>query len=146
MLVYRFETEDGSGPYFGDGSNRFPSSYHNDKHPLPTPRHEIETDLGKFWNNNKMAVWEQYQCGFTSLDQLFAWFPRQKLKLAAKRNTTGIGISCYEVPEELVFKGKYQCMFKRTEAQRVDRVAPDGYNDRELEGIPELCSLISPTY
>lgn len=76
MLIYRYEAEDGGGPWFyKDGSVRYP---------LPDEFMYLETD--------------EYLYGCDSLKSLFNYFSQQKI------NVNNCTIKTYEVPrEEIIF-------------------------------------------
>lgn len=73
MLIYRYETEDGGGPWFYKNGDI--------RHPLPEHLY-IDTD--------------DYLYGCTSLDELFDYFYQQNISL------NNCKLKTYEVPKEEV--------------------------------------------
>lgn len=146
MIIYRIERECGEGPY---EPTSYGSDYHNRRnHPLHGPQSDCDTrELSVFWNslkvNNELAIEERNKWihGFSSLAQLFAWFPKKNLERMAN---TPFLLSQYEVNRRLIKIGKYQCLFKRQDATLIQRHAPNALNYKEVERSHELWPIIEP--
>lgn len=128
MLVYRLEDDEGNGPYEYHSQG---SKLHNSSHILPCPHSRSEKrQLRDFWNKTDYTLREHYQCGFSSLEQLFAWFDKRKLK--CYHNQT-IKISIYDVKETHMIDGYYQCIFLREDSRLAQRVSLTALHDLEID-------------
>jgi len=143
MLVYRLEYENGDGIYKGSLgflTNRAALSKKtsdNQIHPSP----ENDEGLAAWWEGpgkgwtRKKQDWHykgrrQYVCGFQDEEQMLQWFPCEGFQLmleALARDKVmdwpdrGLQVSVYKVPGPKVRKGKFQAMFRKEDAELVDR-------------------------
>lgn len=105
-LVYRLEhTETGAGVYdFTSGVVEFD----NIRHPLP----HTDTKLQSSLYNKEIYVFYGHHFGFSSIDQLRAWFYNDDwlYKLSLK----GVVLSVYAAKE--YYGGNSQCVFKKATA------------------------------
>lgn len=122
MKIIRCEDSKGHGPYRADSywelKARFPwiNSHNNAKHPSPdhdtidVPKKELES----------IPVWEhhsRWQCGFTSLKMMHAWFTPQQ-----RRDCVNAGFRFYWLEADDVHIGTYQCVFHRDTAKRLEEI------------------------
>lgn len=110
MIVYRWEHEDGRGPYHRDFSifdfegGPFNLERHNG---LPKASRDVI---------NAYRWTENAACGFVLPEQEAAWFtPLERDQMRA----LNIRLRTYDVPEKDIRYGKQQCMFLKQEAKRL---------------------------
>lgn len=133
MLVYRIETDEGKGIYSAGYGHKYTAAALADNegdlwHPAP----EEEPALRTFWNGDKLSrnkriEWEnkgrrEWHCGFESMEQLLAWFPKEGLqqmwRAMLRHGRTG-RIVTYKIPANQVKSGSSQVIFKLEKAEQV---------------------------
>lgn len=110
MKVWRVENFQGSGPYQGTsmGSWADSSEKHNNNAICPEPR--SDAGLADAWMNMDYSERDAYLFGFSSLEQLQAWFSETEL---AKLKSMGYYVTCFEIPEPYIIVGSLQLIFKK---------------------------------
>lgn len=137
MLVYRIEDNNGNGPYEYHSCGSY---IHNSNHILPVPNSEREKkELRDFWNAKRKfrlsGDYREFQCGFSSLEQLFAWFDKVKLRVMANESDENLMISIYDVKETHMIDGYYQCIFLREDSRLAQRLKIDALQDIKLDEV-----------
>lgn len=110
MKVYRWENENGRGPYIG-GNLRLGNILrrrHNDRKYYPNPSHD---GLG--------YIYPAEVCGFRSLRQMHKWFSPDDIRLLMRY---GYKLVVYDVDEENIRFGRKQIVFNKEEAKPVREV------------------------
>ena len=120
MKVYRFENDDGDGPYGdepwmepllcsnmidGKDEANFKTSPWYQTHPTPQ-------DDGIDVLSLQLRNW-QFACGFASLDQARAWFTPKQMRGLTRH---GYGMKEYEIAKDRVALGTHQLLFDTNEA------------------------------
>jgi len=144
MLVYRLEYDNGDGVYKGSlgflacRSAIIDKSDESPIHPSP----ENDEGLAAWWEgpgkgwSKKKADWHykgrtQYVCGFQDEEQMLDWFPHEGFQFmldelakdkAEGWDDHGLRVSVYKVPAPKVRKGKFQAMFRKEDAEIIDRL------------------------
>lgn len=107
MRVYRVEDKKGRGPYCGSGFiNYYPPERHahlQDIDVRPTPRND-----GIDFNSDDY-------CGFSSMRKLRSWFYKKDIEWLCGEGKFRIMV--YEVPRDLVKRGKKQVCFPKNHSQ-----------------------------
>lgn len=106
MLVYRVETINGVGPYRADIiADDTPS----------TPTHPTPQNDGIDWWKVRTYPFDDYYCGFVSIEQLKEWFAMYYHALV-----NGLcRVAVYKIHHKRVLKGKHQCIFVKHLAERL---------------------------
>lgn len=113
MIVYRIESYKGLGPYThvkGDILNKTDYCLHTLKYNRPTPHFD-----------NIENVVNDYYFGFSSKDQMKAWFFEFKDILKPY-----FYITVYKINKKFVVNGKYQVAFNKKEAVLISKIKIDG--------------------
>lgn len=120
MVIYRFEGPDGEGPY---GLCRASSTYNNYtrldddcyNHPGPSNPQESHTPLDAVYRPLNSKARRQFFFGFSTKKAVKDWFPCGHGRRAMERRVH-CKLYAVEVPDEHVFEGNRQVIFRRTEA------------------------------
>lgn len=118
MKIYRFETDDGRGPYKYDLQLIWNGNFNCDPSKCPTP--ERDERLAPEWNSVRHLSLH-YKFGFISEDQVMSWFPTNTRRLLIE---AGIKLRIYHVDESDVIQGDTQCVFKHRWAVLVEELHP----------------------
>lgn len=105
MIVYRYENAMRIGPYAGSGLF---SNHNSDWGRWPPPSEDGITPI---------SFDHELHCGFTSIEQLKAWFDLKDRKILKDQ---GYKLVSLEVDEVNV--GKHQCVFKRKDAKIIEEL------------------------
>ncbi len=128
MLVYRIETEDGDGPYGGAepkwGLNK---PYCGDRHPTPEDDSKLRDAWIKIVRDGFSSDW---RFGFTSVDQMRAWFYEDDWLVAM--HDIGLGLVVYGCSTDEVRLGHTQAVFERGRCDVVERHALTEYVSDEV--------------
>lgn len=116
MLVYRIETEGGTGAYFlqdENGAYRLNRTIDPDKHPVPWD----DPDLDSFYMMD--SQWDCRKCsivfGFASLEQYNEWFTDEMREIVRPFTK----LSVYDAADVLL--GEKQLVFNLETAQLMER-------------------------
>lgn len=113
MIIYRVESEDGGGPYNGPKADRALSEelfYSNIWHQPPP-----SVDIADWWPSSNKS----WRYGFESAELLKRWFEPKFYKAL---DQVGFMVAIYDVPDDAVKCGKFQCAFKFKSAKRLKHV------------------------
>lgn len=119
--VYRLEMENGRGVYQSsvNGSRPAFNGIYTDyatgsNHPPPWR----DRGMSRFWDSLEITGQSlRWFFGFTSLEQLQAWFYRADDRTRMADN--GVVMRVYEVPEKSFVAGQYQAIFRKEDAKLV---------------------------
>lgn len=119
MIVWRIEDRSGEGFYqylFGE----IFSAYSNPDVHVP-PRFEFG-DLRDFYDSDPWQdQFRNYYFGFADIPQMLKWMLTVERKFVDAMVSGGhYNICQYRVREQYIFRGKYQLVFKKAEATRID--------------------------
>lgn len=123
MRIYRIEDKHtGNGPYQGDKyfndprQNDMGYSHSNDSHPSMWRDCTYNYTTARYDKSS-------YYCGFSDIDRLLTWFSGWLKTL--RRN--GYTIAVYECDDEYVIDGRYQTVFVKDAAMRIETIALSRY-------------------
>lgn len=116
MLVYRFENEEGYGPFNGGFL-----AFDMDDAMRDAGRHD-DPDGDDTWHNRFPTPWEdgidtyfpgEERCGVLTPRQAVTWFPKPCREVLYRE---GFQLKAYEVPEDAVQVGGHQVVFDAARA------------------------------
>lgn len=103
MIVYRVENQDGKGSY-----NEIPYSWASEPHTVKTGRPSPIMDIPG-WDRMTDAQRKPYVFGFSSLNQLHAWFTMSEIEELSK---WGFAVVSVHVDPANIIHGDKQVAFK----------------------------------
>ncbi len=111
-LVYRIETSDGVGPYYGYG----PICEYPSLGRAPQPYNIKEKYYNKHYRRKYNMA--EFYFAFPNLPALNNWFIKKRRQYFAEH---GYVCSVYKLRECYVISDKYQCIFLKKKATKVDQ-------------------------